>query len=273
MADERKLVGFFIARVEKVERAMATYHFEVKSGKKGTAKNHAQYIARLGKFAERKDLLATGYGNLPEGVEDDPLAFWRSADLYERANGAAYREFVVALPNEFHLTEDRKFLSKLIPEVVGDRPYQWALHGPEGKLEGIRNVHAHIMFSDRASDGVARPIEQVFRRYNRRHPEQGGRKKASGGRTALQLRDELIAKRKLVADVENEMLAEVGSLERVDYRSYRDRGIARKPERHLGPARVNRMSRLEKAVYVGRRSGDELARTTTAAAADGNETT
>lgn len=235
---------------------MASYHFEIKSGKKGAATEHARYITRQGKFAERKDLLATGYGNLPAGADGDPSTFWHNADLHERANGAAYREAIIALPNELGPAERRQFLDEIIPELIGDRPYQWAIHGPEGKLEGIRNVHAHVMYSDREPDGVARPIEQVFRRYNREHPDRGGRRKASGGRSRLQLRDELIAKRKLVADVENKMLADVGSTERVDYRSYKDRGIERKPERHLGPARVNRMTSVDKAVYLSRRKGN-----------------
>lgn len=235
---------------------MASYHLEVKSGKKGTAKNHAKYITRQGQFADRKDLVASGHGNLPEGVDGNPLTFWQNADLHERANGSAYREFVVALPNEIDPAKQRQVVDELVAELVGDRPYEWAIHQPEGKLEGIRNVHVHIMFSDRAPDGITRPIEQMFARFNRKHPERGGCMKASGGRTRLQLRDELIAKRKVVADIENKILAEAGSSERVDYRSYKDRGIERKPERHLGPARVNRMSPAAKASYVSQRKSD-----------------
>lgn len=221
---------------------MASYHFEVKSGKKGSASDHSRYIAREGKFNKWDDLLATEVGNMPPWAAKDHALFWQSADTHERANGAAYREFIIALPNELSLQQNLEIVRTVVRELVGEKPYQLAVHGPEGKLSGIKNVHAHVMFSDREPDGLDRTPERTFARYNEDHPERGGCKKASGGKTSLQVRDELIAKRKQVADALNDALAGAGIDVRVDHRSYRDRGIQQKPERHLGPARVNRMS-------------------------------
>lgn len=48
---------------------MATFHASVKTGDKGTAKIHAQYIARKDNNAEKVDLVATGHGNLPDWAQ------------------------------------------------------------------------------------------------------------------------------------------------------------------------------------------------------------
>jgi hypothetical protein len=111
------------------------------------------------------------------------------------------------------------------------------------------------MFSDRQPDGLERSPEKMFARYNPDHPERGGCRKASGGRTSMQVRDELIAKRKVVADAMNHGLADAGIDARVDHQSYKDRGMQQKPERHLGPARVSRMSQGGRAGYVACRVG------------------
>ena len=71
----------------------------------------------------------------------------------------------------------------------------------------------------------------------------------------MQLRDELIHKRKLVAEIENEHLALHGHDARVDHRTLKDQGAHHTPERHLGPARVRNMSMEERAKYVAVRKG------------------
>lgn len=232
---------------------MASYHFEIKSGKKGSAWDHSRYIARDGKFGKWDDLLAKGHGNMPPWAVNDLALFWQAADQHERANGAAYRELIIALPNELSPQQNLEIVRTVVRELVGDKPYQFAMHGPEGKLSGIKNVHAHVMFSDRVPDGLDRSPVKTFARYNPDHPERGGCRKGSGGRTSMQIRDELIAKRKQVADVLNQGLADAGIEARVDHRSYRDRGIQQKPERHFGPVRVNRMSPAERAKFVADR--------------------
>ena len=233
---------------------MASYHVEIKSGRKGSGAEHARYITREGKFNDRDDLALAGYGNMPDWALNDPLAFWRAADKYERANGAVYREWVIALPNEFDQEQSKAFVVKVLDGLLGSKPYQYAVHRGKAKLGGVDNNHAHIVYSDRKSDGLARSPEQTFKRYNREHPELGGCKKDSGGRTSMELRDEVIAKRKLIADIQNQMLSEMGSAMRVDHRSYRERGIQRQPERHLGQARVRNMSEQERVDYVALRN-------------------
>ena len=114
---------------------MASFHHRIKSGKKVTARAHASYIERDGKFANRgEDLVHTGYGNMPEWAENNPKLFWKMADKHERVNGAVYREHEVALPNELKVEQLISLTEKIAQELVGNKPYQYAIHAPEGSL-------------------------------------------------------------------------------------------------------------------------------------------
>ena len=187
------------------------------------------------------------------------MSFWKAADKYERANGAAYRELVIALPRELSLEQLRSVVDRLIAELVGSRPYQYAVHAPVSSLQGEANPHIHLMYSDRLSDGIERSADRTFARYNPNDPAQGGCRKGSGGKTSLQVRDEVIAKRKTAADIQNEFLATYGHVARVDHRTLKEQGVARKAERHLGPARIKSMSTEEKREYaaIRRRAEDD----------------
>ena len=58
----------------------------------------------------------------------------------------------------------------------GERlPYTLALHrgGPDGE-----NSHAHLLFSERGHDGIARIAAQRFKRHNPQAPAQGGARKS-----------------------------------------------------------------------------------------------
>jgi hypothetical protein len=181
--------------------------------------------------------------------------FWRAADEHERINGATYRELIVALPNVLLGPPLRPLVEELVRQLIGDRPYQYAVHSPQSSLQGEQNLHMHLMYSDRMPDGYTRSPEQTFARFNPTYPWRGGCRKMSGGRTAMQLRDDLIAMRKLAADIQNAHLAKHGHSVCVDHRSLRDQGMSRVPERHLGPGRIRSMSLQEKQDYVRSRKG------------------
>lgn len=235
---------------------MASFSFQIKSGRKGKAVDHAAYIAREGAYRQRGDLVATQYGNLPAWAESNPARFWRAADKYERANGAAYREMVIALPNELDSEQQKRLVNDLLPALVGDKAYQLAIHAPVSSLQGEANPHVHLMVSDRQPDGIDRGPERMFSRYNCNHPAAGGRRKDSGGRTPKELRDKVIQTRELVASIQNMHLAMCGHSCRVDHRTLRERGLSRDAENHLGAARLRGMSTEEKERYVARRRRD-----------------
>lgn len=232
---------------------MASFHHRVKSGKKGSATDHGAYIARKGKHSKREDLVASNYGNMPSWAQDDPSAFWKAGDKHERANGAVYREHEIALPDELTRDQQKELVEQLVPALVGNKPYQYAIHAPKATLGEGTNTHLHLMYSDREDDGIGRPPEQTFRRYNPKRPEQGGRKKGSGGKNRMELRDEMIAMRKKSADLQNAALSKYGHTARVDHRTLKDQGIDRQPERHLGQARVRSMSADDRKQYSAQR--------------------
>ena len=179
---------------------------------------------------------------MPEWAQDDPRSYWAAADEYERANGRLYREVQFALPKELSEAERRKAASSFAGQLTGPErlPYTLAIHRGDGE-----NPHAHLMFSERANDGIERSREQWFRRANRSEPEQGGAHKS---RVAVP-RTWLEQTRKAWEREANEALVRAGRKERIDHRSLADRRdeayrsgdleraaeLSRKPNVHLGP--------------------------------------
>lgn len=234
---------------------MASFSFHISSGGRGSALGHSKYVARRGYHSAKNDLVLFGFGNLPAWSGGNPERFWEAADAYERINGAAYRELIIALPNTLAGDPLLPLVEDLVHALVGPRSYQYAVHSRPSSLQGEQNPHVHLMYSDRMPDGIERSPEQTFSRFNTQSPALGGCRKASGGRTLMQVRDELIAMRKRAADIQNFHLALHGHTVRVDHRTLREQGVFRTPERHLGPARVRGMSTQEKADYVAVRDG------------------
>lgn len=233
---------------------MTGFHHRIKSGKKGSARRNSAYITRRGKYADRDDLIAAGFGNLPAWAEGDPTQFWRAADRHERSNAAAYREQEIALPNELGNPQLIELAEAIVTQVAPNKPYQYAIHCTISSIGGVRNPHLHLMYSDRIQDGIARSPQMTFARYNRQHPARGGARKDSGGRTRLELRDEVIGTRKKIADLQNQALLKYGHAAKMDHRSLRDRGIARSPERRYAPVQIKRMSAKDKQQLVAARA-------------------
>lgn len=224
---------------------MASYHWSIKSGKKGGANRHARYIAREGSFGAHdrgEDLIAKGSGNLPSWAQGNANIFWKAADQYERKNAAAYREIEMALPVELPPLKQVELVEVYIEKVIGPKTYQFAIHAPVASIGGCAQPHAHIIYSDRLQDEVDREAAQHFRRYNPRYPEKGGCRKDSGGKSRSELRAKVTGERQFFAELQNAFLSDGGHTARVDHRSHADRGIARNPEQHLGQAGVKSLS-------------------------------
>lgn len=233
---------------------MKNLHMKIKSYKKGQATDRAKYITRTGKYENyADDLVETGFGNLPTAANGDPLKLWASADKHERANGSASRELEVSLPNALSTEDQVAIVREYIEQTCSEKPYQFAIHHSIGKLSQEDNSHFHLIYSDRLQDDIDRSLDQMFRRYNPVAPENGGCKKGSGGKNPTTLRNEIQAKRKLMADIINAKMEERGLSERVDHRSLKDRGIDRLPERYLGPGKVKHMTSEERQAFVTER--------------------
>ena len=162
---------------------MASYHCTVKTGAKGSALNHSDYISRSGdykKYKSREDLEFSSSGNMPSWAKKNPAELWKAADEFERKNGTAYREIEIALPRELTREQRIELVENFVQKELGDRhAYQYAIHNPPGAIDGKEQPHAHIMFCERINDGIERDPQQFFKRANSKSPERGGAKKAS----------------------------------------------------------------------------------------------
>ena len=212
---------------------MAIAMLSVGVGSKGKASPHAQYIAREGKYEKESNsqekLEHTGHGNMPAWAEHNPNYFWQSADEHERKNGSTYREHVIALPRELDSDQRHDLIKEWIDKEIGDKhAYQYAIHNPPA-MDGKEQPHAHIMFSERTRDGVERDPEQYFKRYNSKHPERGGAKKANTGIKPSERKQDLKDQRNRWEELCNQHLERAGHSERISMKSLKEQGIDREP--------------------------------------------
>lgn len=218
--------------------ALARLHNKV--GKKGNAAAHASYVAREGqyeRYTERGEKLEhKEYGNMPSWAEHDPQIFWKASDEYERKNGSVYREYEIALPRCMTPEQRKELVSDFVKQEIGEKkPYQYAIHNPKAQ-DGGEQPHVHLMFSERLQDGHERDPQQYFKRYNSKHPERGGAKKDNTGKTAAVRKTEIKELRQRWQDMANQHLEKGGYSERIDMRSYKERGIEIQPEKKMLPS-------------------------------------
>ena len=258
------------ARAEKRGREdVAVYHLKVSVGSRAggqSALAKSDYIEREGRYApDREEREHRESEHMPEWAKDDPRSYWAAGDEYERANGRLYREVQFALPKELSEGQRRELASGFAKRLTeGEQlPYTLAVHRGEGE-----NPHAHLMFSERANDGIERTAEQWFKRYNRKEPEKGGARKSRAGSA----RDWMEQTREAWEQEANEALRQAGYGEQIDRRSLAERRdeaerdgdlelaaeLSREPNVHLGPARHRAGSgpavkeKLQKAARVER---------------------
>ncbi|OYV96246.1 MAG: hypothetical protein B7Z62_08590 [Deltaproteobacteria bacterium 37-65-8] len=165
---------------------MANRHCAVKTGRTGAAAKHYDYIVGEGRYAEkgREEVILRSSGNMPEFAQENPGEFWKAADQFERKShtstktnretgeqfekqihGRAYKEVEFSIPRE--ITDQAKqlqFAQEFAAQIVGlHHPYTLAVHNATAK-DGLPNVNAHLMFSDRINDGAKRDAEVFFKR-------------------------------------------------------------------------------------------------------------
>ena len=229
---------------------MAVYHLKAGFGSRAGGQSAAakrDYIEREGRYErDRDELEHRESGHMPAWAEEDPRAYWQAADEHERANGRLYSEIQFALPRDLDAGGRRELAGAFAERVcAGERlPYTLAIH--RGGADG-ENPHAHLMFSERGQDGIARPAAQWFARYNAKAPEKGGARKSRAAKAG----DWLATTRQAWEQTANLALEQAGRQARIDHRSLADRRdaaardgdldraaeLSREPNVHLGPSR------------------------------------
>ena len=235
---------------------MAVYHLKVSIGSRAGGQSAAakrEYIERDGRYErDRDELEYKEHGHMPTWAQDDPHAYWQAADAHERANGRLYREVQFALPRELDAPQRRELAGRLAERLTGEErlPYTLAIH--RGGRDG-ENPHVHLMFSERANDGLDRSAAQWFKRHNAHAPERGGARKSRAAMPQAWLEQT----REEWALEANGALARAGRSERIDHHSLADlrdaayrtgdleraAELSRKPNVHLGPQAFTALSR------------------------------
>jgi len=198
---------------------LAEYRFCYKKGKLGHAKNHAAYILREENYTSRKEeLVYKESGNMEMFDGTSAVKFWEYADTYERANSVVYREIEVNIPNEFNHEQAKELINNFVKKELGEKYiYTYAIHESYNN-DGEKNLHCHLMFSERELDGIDRELSQFFKRANSKEPEKGGAEK----NREWQDKSRLLGLRKSWEIESNNLLEKYGFEARVDCRSLRD---------------------------------------------------
>ena len=144
--------------------------------KRASAKGAYHYITRTAHFSKGKEgesVEFVQHGNMPTWATR-PEEFWKAADLYERSKGRVASTLVIALPKELS-PKERTALAKDLIIMLCDQyryPFSAAVHIHKGLIGDVDQPHLHIMYSERALDGIERDPATFFKQ-----PQGGGCRK------------------------------------------------------------------------------------------------
>ena len=257
---------------------MATYHLSLKNGIVGTAKNHVEYILRLGRYSDksRKEELKYQNSNLPHWA-NDAVEFFEKADIYERTNGRAYIEFEIALPNEIALQDNINILERFIDNNIGkSKVWAYAVHSKGAAFDDSQEqIHAHIMFSERiVTDEMEEALNpsKFFKRYNPKNPDRGGYKKdrrysdkkcSSNNLKNVRKDWEILANKKYEEkNINKRISCESLKKQKEDAEKIFDYALAslldRTPQEHLGPKVTNIVKKTLKNKNINQDNLDDV---------------
>jgi len=181
----------------------------------------------------------TGGVELPAGAPAElknRQTLWSRHELRDiRKDAELFREITTALPNEIDYAAAER-IAKGLAKKLTDKGMcvQWDIH--DTTHNGKRNLHLHMMITMREllPDGTFGNKNRSWNKYN------------GGLNIANMLRPE-------AARLMNEELANIGSAEKVEYKSFADRGIDKIPTKHMGVA-ATAMERKGIKTNKGRRN-------------------
>ncbi|MEG1338902.1 MobA/MobL family protein [Cetobacterium sp.] len=217
---------------------MAEYRLHYKTGKVGYSKAHAEYILRENKYSKKEDLIYKESGNMDCIIDGtSAVEFWQGADEYERINAITYREFELNIPNELSYEQGVKLVQDFVKAEIGNsHPYSFAIHESHNK-DGEKNLHCHLMFSERELDGINRELPKFFKQAYTKKPEIGGAKR----NRKWQTKEQLLHIRKSWEILSNQALEKNGFNERVSCESLKkQREVALEKGDYLKAELLNR---------------------------------
>lgn len=213
---------------------MAIYHFSVKNISRSDGRSAVACAAyrsgeklidqRQGKEqdytrktgVEFTKIYAPEHTN-PELLERNQL--WNTVEKVEnRKNSQLAREFEIAFPQELNQEQRQKMLDELCQKIVERHGVvvDAAIHAPHtASGSDERNYHAHILLTTRSIN---------------EHGELGNKTREFNDHGKQQVEHW----REKFAELCNHHLEQIGSLERVDHRSYKAQGLVLEATQHEG---------------------------------------
>jgi hypothetical protein len=169
---------------------------------------------------KKNDVLFAGIyapNDAPEWMTDR-AQLWNNVERVERYKTAQLsRDFTIALPHELSLEENKRLLTDFIRDNFSRKGYvaDAAIHRPDTSGDQ-RNIHAHVQVTMRRVENGE--FQKVKDQHNPRNPEA----------------QQVTAWREAYAKTANRYLVKNGFEARFDHRSFKDQGVEKVPEFHLG---------------------------------------
>ena len=235
----------------------------VQRSKGQSAVEQSAYISRTSLYSDyygmtynrtaKEDLVGAGV-LLPEHAPPefaDRAVLWNSVEKNEKAKNAQLaRSLKYSLPNEWDEATARQVMERFIKEQFVDKGMcaDYGIHRSYND-KGQPNLHIHILLTLRPLNedgtwGAKSRKEYVVDADGNRIPNTSGKGYKSRKVNVIDWNEKGKAKewRNAIAEVINATNEKAGIAERVDPRSYKDRGIPLIPTIHLG----ERASALER---------------------------
>lgn len=197
---------------------------------------HDERTGRTHDYSNKRGVLSSvilAPSRAPEWARQSDTLWNKVEHTEKRKDSRLARENIVALPHELTLEQNVDWLHQFINDnyVKRGMAAQVSIHGPDQHGDQ-RNYHAHILLTTRAITRNG---------FKEKKPEKWNDKAI------------LYRWREEFAKHQNRALERHGHRERVDHRSYKDRGIDRDPTQHLGPE-ANQIEREDKSTAIGEKN-------------------
>lgn len=237
-------------------RMADSFHFNISMISRGKSKSAVASAAYISceKLTNEWDGVTHDYHNkkgllhseifLPENIPkefQDRSFLWNSVELNERANNAQLaRNFIIALPKELSVEENKKLITEFIQENFVSKGMIADLAIHEGNDEEKKNIHAHIMTTLRPINEKGQWQAKSKKEYVL--DEKGEKIKLKSGNyktrkvelTDWNDRGNAEKWRENFATLCNQYLEKNNLAKRVDHRSFKRQGKEEIPTIHLG---------------------------------------
>jgi hypothetical protein len=196
---------------------------------------HIGYVERSNEQAGRsEDLVMTETKNLPTWAHNNVQQFWAACEQWERGDARLAITWELTMPRSLTVEQSLALTQGFLTAQFGEHHcYTVGMHNTVAS-DGGRNLHAHVVWSERPTDqGIIDP-QRFFSRANPKDRFWHERRSVTQLRAAW-------------AIAANIALEQAGVEERLDPRSLADRGIPRPAEERLAATKTRQAKYRGKA--------------------------